>query len=147
MYRTNWIPISKAKDYKLCILNPKKTGGGVSDTPPSRLSSAISSSFKVTCSYLVTFQFKPSNKSWKSHFWNFFRQLWKKCRWNQLVRIIFDKKMEKTYFFEFFWNKKYFSWQNLNSTWKMLSFEVYIVDVAQKLQKLKFFAFFPQIVL
>ena len=29
----------------------------------------------------------------------------------------------------------------------MLSFEVYIVDVAQKLQKLKFFAFFAQIVL
>ena len=128
-------------------LNPKKTGGGGSDTPPSRLSSAISSSFMVTCSYLVTFQFKPSNKSWKSHFWNFFRQLWKKCRWNQLVRIIFDKKTEKTYFFEFFWNKKYFSWQNLNSTWKMLSFEVYIVDVAQKLQKLKFFAFFAQIIL
>ena len=30
---------------------------------------------------------------------------------------------------------------------KMLSFEVCIVDVAQKLQKLKFFAFFAQIVL
>ena len=29
----------------------------------------------------------------------------------------------------------------------MLSFEVYIVDVAQKLQKLKFFAFFAQILL
>ena len=55
--------------------------------------------------------------------------------------------MEKTYFFQFFWNKKYFSWQNLNSTWKMLSFEVYIVVVAQKLQKLKFFAFFAQILL
>ena len=69
---------------------------------PSRLSSAILSSFKVTCSYLVTFQFKPSNKSWKSHFWNFFHRLWKKCHWIQLVRKIFDKKTEKTFFFSIF---------------------------------------------
>ena len=72
---------------------------------PSRLSSAILSSFKVTCSYLVTFQFKPSNKSWKSHFWNFFHQLWKKCHWIQLICIIFHKKTGKTCFLKFFWNK------------------------------------------
>ena len=57
---------------------------------------------------MVTFQFKPSNKSWKSHFWNFFRQLWKKCHWIQLVRIIFDKKMGKTFFFWIFLKQKIF---------------------------------------
>ena len=74
----------------------------MSDTPPSRLSSAILSSFKVTCSNLVTFQFKPSNKSWKGHFWNFFCQLWKNCCWIHLVHIIFDKKTEKILFFGIF---------------------------------------------
>ena len=43
--------------------NPKKAGGVAPRAPPSRLSSAISSSLKVACSYLVTFHFKPSNKS------------------------------------------------------------------------------------
>ena len=44
-------------------LTLKRPGGGLLQPPPSRLSSAISSSLKVACSYLVTFHFKPSNKS------------------------------------------------------------------------------------
>ena len=49
-----------AKNHKF---NPKKTGGGASDASPSPLSSAISSSLEVPCSYLVTFHFNPFNKS------------------------------------------------------------------------------------
>ena len=55
---------------------------------------------------------------------------------------IFDQKTEKSSFSKFFWNKPYFFCLNLNSTWKMHSFDVYIVDIAQKLQNLKFFAIF-----
>ena len=52
------------------------------------------------------------------------------------------KKRKKSSFSKFFWNKPYFFCLNLNSTWKMHSFDVYIVDIAQKLQNLKFFAIF-----
>ena len=44
---------------------------------------------------MVTFQFKPSNKSWKGHFWKFFWQLWKTYHWIKLVHIIFEKKTRK----------------------------------------------------
>ena len=66
-------------------INPKKAWGSIS--PPSHLSSTISSFLN---SYLMTFHFKPSHKSWKSHFWSFFHQLQKNCRWSQMVSIIFD---------------------------------------------------------
>ena len=40
-------------------------------------------------------------------------------------------------FFQVFENKNCFSFLYLNSTWKMCSFEVHYVDVAQKLRKLE----------
>ena len=52
------------------------------------------------------------------------------------------KKRKKSSFSKFFWNKPYFFCLNLNSTWKMHSFDVYIVDIAQKLQNLKFCAIY-----
>ena len=51
-------------------------------------------------------------------------------------------KNEKNHLSGFFWTKPYFFYPNFNSTWKMHSFYVYIVDIAQKLQNLKFFAIF-----
>ena len=111
--------------------------------PPSRLSSAISSSLKVPCSYLVTFHLNPFNKSWKSYFWKFFPQLWKICRRCQQGYYNFWSQNRKNHLFSnFFETNLTFFCLNLNSTWKMHSFNVYIVDIAQKLQNLKFFAIF-----
>ena len=134
--------LTRSNSKSFYYVNPKKAGGGAPRAPPNRLSSTISSLLKVACSYLVTFHFKPSNKSWKSHFWNFFHQLQKNCCWSQLVSIIFDQKTEKINFFHFFFNKSYFFCPKLNSTWKMHSFDVFIVDIAQKLQNLKIFTIF-----
>ena len=83
-------------------LNPSQWGGGSPPAPPSTYWSTISTQFEIRSSPLVTFNFKTLPKHRLTQFWNFLAQIWEKCDRRQVVRIGFDKKIGKIWFFSIF---------------------------------------------
>ena len=93
-------------------------------------------------SLLVTFNFKTFPKHRWTQFLNLFAQIWGICNWRQQVSIDFHKKKWKFDFFQFFFKQIISFNRKLNSMWKMLSFDVKHVEMAQKLQNLEFLLIF-----
>ena len=79
----------------------------------------------IFSNFLIDFEF----------FWHKFEKSAVEDKWSA---SILTKKSEKFDFFNFSSNKSYFFYVKLNSMWKMLSFEVLHVEIAQKLQILEF---------
>ena len=103
-----------------------------------RYLSTISKRFEIMSSYLKTFNFITFPKHRLTQFSKFFAKISKICNWRQQVSMGFTKKRKKKYFFNVSSNKSYFFCLKLNSMWKILSFEVLHVEIAQKLQKLAY---------
>ena len=101
------------------------------------------------CTFLPN-NFFPKNNNFIPLFWS--KALQKTENWKFLCIFSLASSRLKFYyithyvkwsyqenlnFFQFFITKLYFFLLNLNSLWKMCSFEVHHVDIAQKLRKLK----------
>ena len=111
--------------------------GGAPRAPPSRYWSALSTWFEIMSSPLVTFNFKMFPKHRLTQISNFLAQIRETRGQRQVVSIDFDKKIEKIWFFQFFFKQIIYFCLKLNSMWKMRFFEVLHVEIAQKLQILK----------
>ena len=99
--------------------------------------SAISKWIEIMSSPLVTFNFKMFPKHRLTQISNFLAQIRKTPGRRQVVSINFDKKIEKNWFFQFFFKQIIYFCLKLNSMWKMLSLEVLHVEIAQKLRNLE----------
>ena len=79
----------------------------------------------------MTFTFKTFPKHRATQFWNFLPERLKS--WS--VSIL--KRYQKIWFFLTFSNKLFLFCLKLNSMWKMLSFELWHIEIVQKIQILK----------
>ena len=93
-------------------------------------SSALSTWIEIMSSPLVTFNFKTFPKHRSTQFSIVMAQIWEML-WRPMVSINYDKKSKRFDFFNFFSNKSYLFCLKLSSTLKMLSLEVFHVDIAQ----------------
>ena len=84
----------------------------------------------IMSSPLVTFDFKTFPKHRSTQFSIVMAQIWEML-WRPMVSINYDKKSKRFDFFNFFSNKSYLFCLKLSSTLKMLSLEVFHVDIAQ----------------
>ena len=84
---------------------------------------------------------KKSLKFFFQNFWVTFRGAFFQLKFYYINRLsetsVKWSYQENSIFFQFSITNLYFFLLNLNSTWKMCSFQVHHVDVAQKLRKLK----------
>ena len=116
--------------------NPDQTGGGCPTPPWGILPLLPGGSCQVSQNFWIS-SLKLFLWTQGISFWNCFWKVWEIWCWNKLVSLNFAKKRGKFDFFFSFFNvtcKPYFFFMNLNSTWKMHSFEVHNMFVAKKLK-------------